>query len=104
VTTLTTRTKQPSEKYTIPLEYYGKLPPPATLTLISSTASAVINGTNTNASSTVLQSTTCLISGTQAWVGVKGGSDGVTYKITITTTLSDGSILEDDFLLAVVDS
>lgn len=95
---LVTISKQPSESFVIPVEYYGKLPQGTTLA--SATASAVINGTSTSAP--VVGAV--VVSGTQVLVRVTGGSDGVTYKITVLATLSDGFPLEDDFLLAVANT
>lgn len=92
--------KQPSEQFTVALDFYGKLPPgnPAP---VSATASAVTSPGGVDATATVLQSPTCTVRGTQVRVGVRAGASGTTYKITISTTLSDGSVLEDDFLLEV---
>jgi hypothetical protein len=93
-------TKQPSEEFTVALDFYGKLPP-GNPTISSATASAATYPGGVDATATVISNTSCTVRGTQVRVGVRSGTSGVDYKVTITTTLSDGSILEDDFLLEV---
>lgn len=39
--------------------------------------------------------------GTVVRVWVSGGSDGVTYKITVTATTNDGRVKEEDFKLRI---
>lgn len=94
--------KQPNEQYPIAVEYSGKLP--ATTDLSSGTWSAIDTSTGADATATVLVSSSATISGTQARGVVKGGISGKTYKLTLLVTLTDGSKLEDDINMAVVDS
>ncbi len=92
--------KQPSEQFVVGLEFYGKLPP-GNVSISSATASAATYPGGVDATATVIQNTACTVRGTQVRVGVKAGASGTDYKVTVQTTLSDGSILEDDFLLDV---
>lgn len=94
--------KQPNEQYPIAIEYSGKLP---TGTNISSGVwSAIDTSTGADASATVLVDTEATISGTQSRCVVKSGVSGKTYKLTCLITLNDGSKLEDDINMAVLDS
>ena len=98
---MTTIKKQPGEQYPVAFEYYGKLP--FRTSLVSGVVSAAVVGSGADATSTVLQSPTALIVGSQARVGVKGGANGTSYKVTVVVTLSDGSTLEDEFTLQVAE-
>lgn len=91
--------KQPAEAYTIAMDYTNKLPTGATVS--SGTVAAVDLVDNSSASSTVLASTTATISGAQARVKVQAGTNGRSYIVTFTTTLSNGDILEDDVRMDV---
>lgn len=99
---MTDFTKQPSEQFPIAFEYFGNLPFGATI--VSGTASAYNVTDSSEATDDVIQSTDATIVGTQARVGIEGGTDGKTYKITCTVTLSDGSILEDEATVGVVET
>lgn len=91
--------KQEAEKITIAIEYVNRLPSGATV--VSGVCSG-INLTTNAADNTIFTSTTATISGTQAKVQVIGGTRGTTYKVTVTTTFSNGDILEDDVEMQVV--
>ncbi len=97
--------KQPNENYPIAVEYVDQLPFGATI--LSSTLSAVVYNeeTETEGASTpsVLQSTSGTPVGTQVRARVQAGTTGVTYKISFVTTLSDGSVLEDDIIMRVAN-
>ena len=94
-------TKQPSESYPIGFEYYGRTPFGALP--VTATASAH-NITDNVAANAVLQSTTGLIQGTTVLVGVQGGVSGKSYKITVQTRLSDGSVLESERTMVVAET
>lgn len=96
---LQTFSKQPSERYKIAIEWSGKLPSGASLD--SGSVSAVDTSDDSDATSTVLASSTAEISGTQSRATVRAGTDGKTYKITFLVTLDDGSILEEDVNMRV---
>lgn len=92
--------KQPGENFPFAVEFSGRLP--AGLSLASGTVAAVVYSTGVTDNS-VLNSLSATIVETQAIARVKAGTDGATYKITFTVTLSDGSILEEDVLMNVKD-
>jgi hypothetical protein len=54
-------------------------------------------------SSEVLQSGIAVISGTLAIISIKAGANGNSYKISLQATLSDGSILEEDLIMKVLE-
>lgn len=95
-----TVTKQPAEQFPVAVEFFGKLPPQGQ-TISTATATAIKVSDSSDATSTVIQSGSIVISGTQVQFGVKGGVTATDYKVTVTATLSDNSILEEDFLLDV---
>lgn len=90
--------KQPSEKYPIAFEYYGKLP--LGVSLVEGEASAY-NVTDSISAPEVLQTTNAVIDGTQAKIGIQDGADGKTYRITCRVILSDDSELEDEVEMVV---
>jgi hypothetical protein len=92
--------KQPSENYVIALELSERLP--SGVSILSSTVSA-INYETGAVDNSVIDSLTAVIVGTQAKVRVKAGTSGTTYKLTFVLTLSDGSILEEDLLMSVLE-
>jgi hypothetical protein len=100
---LQTVTKQVSEQFVVGVEFFNRLPP-NNPSISSATASAIKVSDSSDATATVLQSTTCTISGTQVRCGVKGGANGIQYKITLSVTLSDNSILEEDFYLQITNT
>lgn len=93
--------KQPSESYTIGIEYDGKLPAGSTLT--SGSVSAVDYYSGQVVSGTILGSTSATISGTQAKVLLRAGTSGRRYKVTFETTLDSLEVLEDDIIVDVVE-
>lgn len=91
--------KRPSEKYGIAIEFASKLPAAAALT--AGTVAAVERTTGIDATGTILTSPTATINGTTASFIGQAGSDETDYLITMTVTLSDGSILVEEVLLQV---
>lgn len=91
--------KQPSETWTVAVEFSGKLPTGASLS--TGTVSAIRTDTGATDNS-VLASQTLTISGTQAKVRVLAGSAGVKYKLTFLVTLDTSEILEEDVTMGVV--
>lgn len=90
--------KQPGETYTIAIEFQDKLPAGTAL------ASGTVSGFDieaVSADNTILASTTCTISGTQARAKVQAGANGQSYKLTFLITLDDDSILEEDIIMRV---
>jgi hypothetical protein len=93
--------KEPAENYVIGIEFAGKLPTGRTLS--SSGVSAIDLEDETDATSTVLGSSTATIDETRALVRVKAGANGARYKITFLTELDDMSILEEQLIMNVLD-
>lgn len=96
-----TFTKQPSEKQTRAMNYTARLPQGAAT--LSSATVAAYDDAGTNVSATILVSTTCTLSADSlsALFRVQAGTDGEDYKITVTATLNNTDILEDDVLMKV---
>ncbi len=92
--------KQPGENFPFAVDFAGLLP---TGTTISSVAVSAKNLTTNAVDNSVIDNAVGGVSGTSAVARVKAGTDGVTYKITFSVTLSDGSVLEEDVLMVVAD-
>lgn len=91
--------KQPAERLTKALEWVNRLPPG--VSVVSATLVAIRTDTSADVTSTVLTSSTGVISGTQVKLTVRDGTSSLCYKITILTTFSDGTILEEDWEMTV---
>ena len=92
--------KRAAEDYSIDLEWSGRLPTGKTLSSVA--ASAIRTDTGVDATATVLGSTSPPVNGTAATVRVKAGTAGVEYKLTLTSTFNDGSVLIDLWYMRVV--
>ena len=92
--------KRVAEDYSIDLEWSGRLPTGKTLSSVA--ASAIRTDTSADATATVLGSPTPPVTGTAARVRVKAGTAGLEYKITLTSTFNDGSILVDIWYMRVI--
>lgn len=90
--------KQPSEAYTIAMEFSGKLPSGASP---SSGVVAAYDPDGTDVSATVLSGTTATISGTQARIKVQAGTHGINYRLRFLVTLTNADVLEEDVLMEV---
>ncbi len=90
--------KQPSESYTIAVEFSGKLPTGASL---SSGTCAAYDPNGASVSATVLTGVTVSVSGTQARIGVQNGTHGVDYRLRFLMTLTTNEVLEEDILMRV---
>ncbi len=88
--------KQPSETYTIAMDFVGRIPPTVT---ISSDSVTAVDEDGSDASATVISSSTS--SGTEVQAVVQAGSTGTDYRITISATLSNSEVLEEDVLMRV---
>lgn len=94
--------KTPSEKYTVSIDFTGRLP--VSVTLASVVFSAVHVETGANALTTVLQATPGSVDVPNNLLKVNfkdGGEDQIDYLIQALVTLSDGSVLEEVLLLKV---
>ena len=92
--------KQPSEKYTVAIEFADRLP--SGRSLASAVISATVYSSGADATSTVVDTPTGTISGTQVQFTIKAGSSTVDYRITIIVTLDNGHTLEEDLLMKVL--
>jgi hypothetical protein len=90
--------KQPAEKYSISIDFTGRLP--TAITVSSGTLSA-INQTTMQEDTNVYVSSSLSTTTTTASTTIQNGNDGTNYLLTFTVTLSDGSILQEDVLLKV---
>ena len=93
-----TFTKQPSEIFTVSMDFSRRLVSGETLS--SKTVTATAGGQD--ATSTVIDSSS--IDGTDVDVKVKAGSDGTDYKITIKVTTSTGNVFEDEITMTVTET
>lgn len=82
------------------LDWTSKLP--SGVTLQSVAASAIRTDTGADATSIVLGSTSPPVNGAKASVNVRAGTAGIEYKITLTSTLSDGSVWPNYWYMRVV--
>lgn len=90
--------KQPAEKYTVSIDFTGRLP--ASVTVSSGIVSAIKVSTGETDTS-VYSSASLVTTNTTASAILQAGVDGQSYQVTFTVTLSDGSILVEDALLKV---
>jgi len=97
---MNTFSKQPSETYTIGIEFAGKLPTGATI--VSGTVSAK-DQANIDQTATVLSGTSATILGTEALIKVLAGTHGQNYRIKFLVTLSTSDLLEEDVLMRVAN-
>lgn len=95
-----TFTKQPSEIFTVTMDFSRRLAESETIS--TKTVTAIITTTLTDATDTVISSSA--IDGTDVDVKVKGGTTGLSYKITIVITTSTGNVFEDEITMTVTDS
>jgi len=95
-----TLTKQPSEIFSFNMDF-GKMLA-STETISTRTVTAVISGTSTDATSTVIDSSA--ISSSIIQVKVKAGATGTSYKITIKITTSTGNVFEDEVTMTVTET
>ena len=88
-------TKQPSERFTVSLDFSRRLG--SSETISEKTVTATSSGTDYT--STVIDSST--INGDAVEVKVKAGSDGISYKITVVITTSSDNVFEDEITMTV---
>lgn len=92
--------KQPQEQYPVAIDFDDRLP---TGVLPSSVTISAIDLSTGEAITTVYQSASGTISGTEAIGFLKGGISGGKYKVTYLVTCNDtpASTLEEEILLEV---
>lgn len=93
---MNTFSKQPSETYTIGIDFTGKLPAGATITsgIIAATDAAGVTAS-------VIADTSAMVVGNEARVKVLAGLHGQDYRIRFRMTLSNMDLLEEDVLMRV---
>lgn len=91
--------KHPAETYPIGVDYTGKAPVGASL--VSATWAALDLFDTSDASSTVLASTTAVIEGSIAKARVQSGTLMHRYRLGITALFDTGDILHDDIYMDV---
>lgn len=92
--------KEPGENFVVGFDFSARLPTGRSLD--SGTVAAVNLSDDSDASATVLASTTATISDMQALVRVQSGTAWVSYAVTFTVTLDDASVLEEQLHMKVV--
>lgn len=90
--------KHSSESYTKAIDYADRLPSGTSISSVSVSAIDLSNGTS--APSVVGSGS---VSGTSALVPVLGGTDGHSYLITATLTLSNANTLVGQLEMRIVD-
>jgi hypothetical protein len=97
-------TMQPNEKQPISIDYSVSGSLPASATVSSGTVAAYDMADNANVNSILSSTTTTTTTtSTKIFVTAPSTSNGKRYKITFTTTISDGSILIEDIEMRVID-
>lgn len=84
-----TVTKHASERRTVPIEYYGRMPFEG-LTFQSTTLTAKDLSDQSDATNTVLNSASATVSGHRLLIPTKAGASGKTYRVTVQADMSDG--------------
>lgn len=92
--------KQPSETYTIAVDFEDQLPSGAS---VSSGVVAAFDPAGADVSGTVLSGTNVTVSGTEARIKVLSGTHGVDYRLRFQITLSNSDLREKDVLMHVRD-
>ncbi len=95
-----TVTKQPYDSFPVDIDVSDVLD--GTKMPTACTSTAVIKDTSTDATATVILSSSYSSTEVQPWV--QGGTSGTTYLVTVRFTLSTGERYETEFYLAVVDT
>ena len=95
-----TFTKQPSEIFSINMDFGKNMTSAETIS--SRTVTAIKTSDSSDATATVIDSST--ISGTIIQVKVKAGTTALSYKITIKITTSTGNVWEDEVTMTVTET
>mgnify|MGYP005844759495 CR=1 FL=1 len=89
--------KQPSEEFTVALDFSGDLETGETVASKTVTASDIADGSDQTAAVIVSSS----IDGTKVRVRVRAGTDGHDYKITATVTTNLSQVYEHEVTMRV---
>jgi len=93
---MATFTKQPSEEFTIAIDFTGRM---ATGETVASAVVTAADSAGTDATATVIESSS--VSTPSVLVRVKAGTDGANYKITIVATTATAEVYEADVTMRV---
>jgi hypothetical protein len=88
-------TKQPADVFDYDIDFSQWLPTTPTPDTVAS-AVAVVDDASLTLGATVISAT-----GVKQWVS--GGTDGKTYKITLTATTNGGRVIQEEFKIKVKD-
>ena len=91
--------KQPSEIFTIAVDYTDRLDTGETI--VSKTIVIVEVLTGTDRTSTMLRTSSIL--GAKVLVGVQAGTTGIDYKITVKATTNGSNVLEEEVIMHVIE-
>lgn len=92
-------TKQAAEMYTIAVDFVDKLDTNRSVSF--GTVTAIDLYDNTDVSSTVLETSAAVVSGTKLSKGIKAGQQGHRYKLTFLATLDNADKLEEDVFMLI---
>jgi hypothetical protein len=92
--------KQPAEREAYAIEYEDDLASGDTI-LISPVITVAQIGSAADPTPLLLDATDT--TDTRATMWLSGGTNGVSYKVTVTTTTNSGRILQDEFILKIKD-
>lgn len=96
--------KTRSEKFTVRIDFTGRMPSGATLASVVAVAKDVTDDREESATSEVLQATAASVTSPYLYVNfAAGGLDLHDYRVQALVTCSDGSILEEVLDLRVRD-
>jgi len=91
-------TKQPSEVWTLAVEYQNRLATGETLT--NPSATAIREDTGADVTAAFLNNPPVVV-GTQVKFTIKDGTDGITYKVTVRVDTNTGQHFEADIHVRV---
>ena len=91
--------KQPSEIFTVAVDYTDRLDTGETITSKSVVIAEVLTGTDRT--STMLRTSSIL--GAKVLVGVQAGTTGIDYKITVKATTNGSNVLEEEVIMHVIE-
>jgi hypothetical protein len=96
MTLFETPSKQVSESRKLTADFVGKLASGVTISAVAASQSVYSGATS------ALTLGAASVSGSQVTASVSGGTAGVLYQVNLQATLSDGQVLRQSTLLAVV--
>lgn len=95
---MATFTKQPSEEFTIAIDFTGRM---ATGETLDSAVVTAADSAGTDATAAVIESSS--VSSPHVLVRIKGGQDGQDYRVTVVATTATTEVYEADVTMRVRD-